>query len=83
MALGCPVISFARGVAPELIIHGTTGFLVETVEEMASVVPEITALNRYEAHQHVARHFSAEVMAKKYLDIYSKLLVTYTPPPVD
>ncbi|HET8842445.1 MAG TPA: glycosyltransferase family 4 protein, partial [Ktedonobacteraceae bacterium] len=34
MAMGCPVISFARGAAPEIVVDGETGFLVNNVEEM-------------------------------------------------
>lgn len=73
MALGCPVISFARGVVPELIVHGKTGFLVNNVAEMAAAVPYVAGISRRATHEHVKQNFSARVMAEKYLAIYQKL----------
>jgi glycosyltransferase involved in cell wall biosynthesis len=69
MALGCPVIAFARGVLPELVVHETTGFLVQDLNEMVQYIPRIDELDRLKTHAHVARHFSARAMTQKYLDI--------------
>ena len=73
MALGCPVIAFARRVVPELIVHGKTGFLTHDVAEMASYIPRIGEIGRRETHLHVDRNFSSKVMADKYLKIYAAL----------
>ena len=70
MALGCPVIGFARGVVPELIVFGKTGFLVDTVEEMVGYIPRIGEIDRRTTHLHVDRNFSARVMAETYVTIY-------------
>jgi glycosyltransferase involved in cell wall biosynthesis len=72
-ALGCPVIGFARGVVPELIVHGETGFLVDTVEQMADMIPRIGQIDRRATHRHVDRNFSARAMAEKYVRIYQGL----------
>ncbi len=74
MALGCPVISFARGAAPEIIVHGKTGFLVHDVNEMARFIPRINEINRDMTRMHVERNFSAHVMAEKYVKIYKKVI---------
>jgi glycosyltransferase involved in cell wall biosynthesis len=74
MALGCPVIGFARGVVPELIVHGQTGFLVDNVEEMVGCIARIGEIERRATHSHVDRHFSARVMAEKYVEIYRTLI---------
>ena len=74
MALGCPVIGFARGVVPELIVHGKTGFLVNDVAEMVSYIPRIGEIDRRETHLHVERNFSSKAMAEKYLAIYERLI---------
>jgi glycosyltransferase involved in cell wall biosynthesis len=46
MALGCPVISFDRGAAPEITVHGETGFLVHTAAEMVQFIPRIDQIDR-------------------------------------
>jgi glycosyltransferase involved in cell wall biosynthesis len=73
MALGCPVISFARGAAPELIIDGKTGFLVDTLDEMVTLIPQLAALDRRATRAHVEECFSARTMAEGYLRVYRKL----------
>lgn len=74
MALGCPVISFARGAAPEIVVHGKTGFLVHDVNEMVRFIPRIDDINREATRLHVECHFSAHVMAEKYVKIYKKVI---------
>ncbi|MFL5661282.1 MAG: glycosyltransferase family 4 protein [Ktedonobacteraceae bacterium] len=74
MALGCPVISFARGAAPEIVVHGTTGFLVRNVDEMVQSIPKIDEIDRETTRLHVERNFSARVMAEKYTQVYEKVI---------
>ncbi|MEA2285470.1 MAG: hypothetical protein QOJ21_1513, partial [Solirubrobacteraceae bacterium] len=38
LAAGTPVIAFDQGAAPEIVEHGTNGFLVRDEDEMAAVV---------------------------------------------
>ncbi len=70
MALGCPVISFARGAAPELIVHGETGFLVQDLEEMIQTIPQLDQIDRAHTREHVERNFSARAMADNYVKLY-------------
>jgi glycosyltransferase involved in cell wall biosynthesis len=74
MALGCPVISFARGAAPEIIAEGETGYLVNTIDEMVSAIPKIDMIDREMVRKYVERNFSSQVMAKKYVVIYKKVI---------
>ncbi len=74
MALGCPVISFARGAAPEIVEDGKTGFLVQNLDEMIQALPKIDELDREEPRLYVERHFSAKVMAEKYTQVYKKVI---------
>src|SRR6266699_572719 len=80
MALGCPVISFARGAAPELVVHRKTGFLVHDVEEMVRFIPHIDEIDCTVTRMHVERNFSARVMADKYVKIYKNVIATKNPP---
>lgn len=82
MALGCPVISFARGAAPEIIVHRKTGFLVHDVDEMVRFIPRIDEIDRDVTRMHVELNFSARVMAEKYVKLYRKVISkTVTTPP--
>ncbi len=74
MALGCPVIAFARGAAPEIIVHRKTGFLVHDVDEMVKFIACIDEIDRAATRKHVERNFSVRVMAEKYEKIYRKVI---------
>ncbi len=74
MALGCPVISFARGAAPEIIADGETGFLVKNVDEMVSAIAKIDLIDRETVRKYVEQNFSSQVMAKNYVKIYKKVI---------
>ncbi len=74
MALGCPVISFACGAAPELVVDGETGFLVQNVDEMVQAIPRIDEIDREATRLHVERKFSAHRMAENYTQIYTKVI---------
>lgn len=76
MALGCPVISFARGAAPEIVVHRKTGFLVHDVDEMVRFIPRITEIDREATRQYVENHFSSRVMAEKYMKVYKKVIAS-------
>lgn len=74
MAVGCPVISFARGAATEIVAHQKSGFLVHDVDEMIRYIPKIDEIDRKVTHQYAERHFSARAMAEKYTNIYNKVI---------
>jgi glycosyltransferase involved in cell wall biosynthesis len=77
MASGCPVISFARGAAPELIIHGKTGFLVRDVEAMARYISRVEELDRAVVRAHAEQNFSSRAMAEKYLTLYKRVIMKH------
>ncbi len=74
MALGCPVISFPRGAAPEIVVHRKTGFLVHDVNEMVKFFPRIDGIDRNVTREHVEKNFSARAMAEKYIKVYKKVI---------
>ncbi|MBA2392439.1 MAG: glycosyltransferase family 4 protein [Ktedonobacteraceae bacterium] len=74
MAFGCPVISFARGAAPEIVIHGQNGFLVQNLAEMIEYIPHINEIDRDALPIYVEQNFSAHAMATKYQEIYEKVI---------
>lgn len=74
MMCGTPVIAFNRGSMPELIEHGTTGFLVADVLEAGEAVQQLETINRATCSETSKRRFSSEAMAKAYLALYHQLL---------
>ncbi|MBI2023147.1 glycosyltransferase family 4 protein [Candidatus Giovannonibacteria bacterium] len=73
-ACGCPVIAFANGSAPELIVNGKTGFLVSDVDGMIDAVGKVDRISRSECRRHALENFSAQKMADKYEKIYYQML---------
>lgn len=74
LACGTPVIGFARGSVTEIVTHGVAGFLVNDEEEMLNSYKELDRINLEELRKDVERRFSASTMAKKYIEIYNRLL---------
>jgi hypothetical protein len=76
MAVGCPVISFAQGSIPELVSHGTSGFLVDDMDEMSHYVEKIGSLDRKSIRAYAEQNFSVEVMAERYTRVYHRVITT-------
>ena len=74
MACGTPVIARRCGSVPEVVSHGTTGFICDTEAEMADAVERCASLNRATIRGEYEERFSASRMAKNYLNIYDGLV---------
>ncbi|TWU25229.1 D-inositol 3-phosphate glycosyltransferase [Novipirellula galeiformis] len=74
MACGTPVIASRRGSMPELIDHGVTGFLVNSVEEASQAIERIDEIDRSRVRQAVAERFTIDRMADEYLALYHRIL---------
>jgi glycosyltransferase involved in cell wall biosynthesis len=73
MACGTPVIGFRRGAVPEVVEDGVTGFVVDTVEEMAAAVERSGAIDRRVVRARVERLFSDDAVAEGYLEVYARM----------
>ena len=74
MACGTPIIAFDKGSVPEVIKNGETGFIVNTVSEMADAISKITIINRQKCREWVEKLFNAKGMTDKYVTVYKMLL---------
>jgi glycosyltransferase involved in cell wall biosynthesis len=74
MACGTPAIAFNRGAASEVILHGETGFIVSSLDEMVESVGEIHRIDRRFCREYVERHFDVSRMAEDYLAAYERIL---------
>ncbi len=73
MAAGTPVIAMNMGSVPEVILHGKTGFICNSVEECASAVSKAAELDRYTCRQHVENNFSVRKMVDGYEAVYQQI----------
>lgn len=74
MACGTPVITFGRGAAPELVVDGETGFIVNDVDGMARRIGDLHSIQPARCRQHVEDNFDTHVMVSGYLRLYQSLL---------
>jgi glycosyltransferase involved in cell wall biosynthesis len=74
MACGTPVIAINRGAMPELIDHGVTGFLVDTVEQAIAAIGHIGEIDRAACHASVEARFTVDRMTERYLALYRELI---------
>jgi glycosyltransferase involved in cell wall biosynthesis len=74
MANGTPVIAFGRGSVPEVIDHGITGFIVDSVDEAVAAIPPAKALDRGAIRRRFEERFSVERMARDYVTLYDQVL---------
>jgi glycosyltransferase involved in cell wall biosynthesis len=73
MACGTPVIAFPCGSAPEVVDHGLTGFLVDSVEDAVAAVRRVPELDRARVRAVFERRFSIERVAADYTQVYLSL----------
>lgn len=74
MACGTPVVALRRGAVPEVIEHGTTGFVVDDVAEMAAAIGAADDLDPHDCRSHVETTYSEGRMIRSYLAAYDVLL---------
>ncbi|MDP8986309.1 MAG: glycosyltransferase family 4 protein [Pseudomonadota bacterium] len=76
MACGTPVIAFNCGSVPEILQDGLTGFIVENEQQAIEAVAQLGTLDRGRIRAEFERRFTAQHMARNYLELYSRLAKT-------
>lgn len=74
MGCGTPVIACNRGSMPELIDHGVTGFLVDSVDKAVAAIDRIGQIDRAACRAAVMERFTVDRMADAYLALYRSIL---------
>jgi glycosyltransferase involved in cell wall biosynthesis len=74
MASGTPVIARGLGSVPEVVRDGETGFIRDSIAEMAAACRELPRIDRRVCREHAERRFSAQAMADGYEAVYRRVL---------
>jgi glycosyltransferase involved in cell wall biosynthesis len=74
MACGTPVIAFRRGALPEIVADGETGFLVDSVEEMANAITRVGEIRPEGCRTHVVARYPQGKMLDGYERLYEEVM---------
>ena len=74
LACGVPVVAFRCGSVPEVIEHGVTGFVVDTLEEAVDATRNVHRLDRHQCRAAFERRFTLTRMADDYVKVYERLV---------
>jgi glycosyltransferase involved in cell wall biosynthesis len=77
MAEGVPVVALRRGAVPEVILDGVTGFICDRPAELPDALRRSTELDPGACVRHVQAHFSAEIMAARYEQVYHQAIAEH------
>jgi glycosyltransferase involved in cell wall biosynthesis len=74
MVVGTPVIAMNMGSVSEVIANGVSGYVCQSYEEMAKMIPKALQLNRQKCREHVENNFSVKHMVDGYEAVYEKIV---------
>jgi hypothetical protein len=74
IAAGTPVVAFRVGALPEVVDHGTTGYLVDDLDEMAEAVRKVHQLDPATCRAVARERFDIRRSTEKYLSLYQRLV---------
>ena len=73
LACGTPVIANRWGSVPEIIEHGVSGFIVDSLDEAVAAVAAVDGVDRACVRRCFEARFTAEVMARNYVKLYERI----------
>lgn len=75
MACGTPVIAYRNGSVPEVLEHGETGFIVDSMDEAVAALQNIDMIDRDRVRKNFEQRFTAKIMTENYVKLYETLLL--------
>jgi glycosyltransferase involved in cell wall biosynthesis len=73
LACGTPVVAYRKGSVPEVMRHGVSGFVVDSVDDAVKATERALGLSRRRCRDYFEERFTVERMARDYLQIYADL----------
>ena len=74
LSVGTPVIAYRSGALAGIIEHGVTGFVVDSVEEMADAIRRVDEIRPEDCRAAAERRFSRDRMVRDYFDLYAAMV---------
>jgi glycosyltransferase involved in cell wall biosynthesis len=74
LACGTPVIAWRCGSVPEIIDHGVSGYMCESIDQAVAAVRDIARLDRARCREVFQTRYNAGRMARDYVRIYQRLI---------
>lgn len=74
MACGTPILALNRGAVPEVVAHGVTGIVGNTVADLVKGAAQLSALSRADCRRRVELFYSATAVTDGYLQVYRHML---------
>jgi glycosyltransferase involved in cell wall biosynthesis len=74
LASGVPIVAFRGGSVPEVVDHGVTGFIVDSMDEAIDATRNISRLDRRHCRAAFEQRFTASRMARDHVALYEMLL---------
>lgn len=74
LACGTPVLAFRCGSVPEIIENDVTGYIVDSIDEAVAAIGDLLRLDRVAVRRRFEERFTAERMAREYVEAYSQLI---------
>ena len=74
LACGTPIIGLRRGSVPEVVDHGRTGFVCDTVDDIVDAVGRLAEIDRSACHSAAEARFGSDVIVDEYERLYRDAL---------
>jgi glycosyltransferase involved in cell wall biosynthesis len=77
LACGTPVLAMNRGSVPEVLRHGISALVGNSVDELVALAPQLGKLNRRACRAEAQRRFSSAAMAEGYEQVYRRVIAEH------
>ncbi len=74
MACGTPVLAFAKGAVGEIVEHGHTGWLGQTVEDLADAAKNLDQFDHNRIRLHAERNYSKDVYVERVESLMARIV---------
>ena len=74
LSCGTPVLAWPEGSVPELLEHGATGWIVDSIDAAVESLKQADLIDRRACRAAFEKRFTAERMARDYVAVYKRLL---------